>query len=161
MFEIYSDKVDGRWLHIYQTILVPNEEYIWVTTCGTSQLYSLVTFKPANIDDAPLMVIDTYRKKATIGLPRSVDEWEIKYYSYSKPLLKPDRDYLKNAGVVNLNEKFRYHVKDGLALELSWGQFISRRSFSLPRYSIPAVDCSIVNELPSVGDVIDIVDRFK
>ena len=64
-------------------ILVPNEEYIWITTSGTFKLYSLVTFKPANIDDAPLMVIDTYRNKVTIGLPRSVDEWEVKS-RYSK-----------------------------------------------------------------------------
>lgn len=161
MYEVYSDKVDGRWLCIYQTTLVPNEEYIWLITPGTSWKYSLVTFKPANIDDAPLMVIDTYRKNVTIGLPRSVDEWEIKYYSNSKPLSRPDPDYLKNAGVVNLNEKFRYHVKDGLHLELSWGQFISRRSFSIPRYSIPAVDCSIVNELPGVSDIIDIIGDLK
>ena len=145
---------------MYQTTDVPSEEYLWIHCTGTALKYSYVTFRPANIPDAPLMIIDTYHKDVIIYLPRSVDEWEIRFYSDSEPLSQLDPLYLKNAGVVNLKEMFRYHIKDGLHLELSWGQYICRRSFILPYYAIPDVDCSILNNMPGWKDIVYIVNKL-
>ena len=155
MFKTVFGESDGRYAYTYCNVSNPNEEYICISTLGTTWLYSLVTFKPANIPDAPTMVVDAYYKEAYIYLPRSVDEWEIMYFSSSAPLDKLDRDYLKNAGVVNLNEKFRKDVKNGLVLELSSGQYIRRGILPWPRWSIPDVDCSVFNELPGVDDMIN------
>ena len=142
-FEV--DVEEGYYYKTYTYTYVdkPKEKYIEIITDGTYGMYSYVTFKPINIKNASVMVVDTGNtdKLITIYLPRSVDEWEIKYYSNSKPLLKPDRDYLKNAGTVNLNKFFKNQIQngDGLYLELSWNQHIhSVKSFD-PCYYIPEV----------------------
>ena len=96
-------------------------------------------FKPVNIPDAPVMLVDT-SNPTYICLTQSVDEWEIKYYSSPDSFSQPDDKYLKNAGVVNLNEHFKGYIKDGLVLELSSGQFISQKFAPWPRWSIPSVD---------------------
>ena len=139
-FEVFTDMNDKLNKYIYRNTDNPFEKYIEIYTPGTQYLHSLVTFKPANIEGAPVMVVDTYKKRAVIYLPRIVDDWEIKFYSNSEPLSHPDPDYLKNAGVVNLNEKFEKYIPDGLILELGWGQFISQKFAPWPRYSIPSVD---------------------
>ena len=149
-----------RYLYTYHNMNNQDEEYIWISSLGTTWLYSYVTFKPANIPDAPTMVVNTYRDAVYIYLPRSVDEWEIKYYSSTEPLSQLDRDNIKNAGVVNLNEKFRKDVKNGLVLELSSGQYIRRGIFPWPRYSIPDVDCSVFNELPIEVGVVELIKRL-
>ena len=73
--------------YTYSYVDKPKEKYIEIITDGTHGLYSYVTFKPANIKGAPVMVVDTGNtdKHVTIYLPHSVDEWEIKYYSNSDP----------------------------------------------------------------------------
>ena len=79
------------------------------------------------------MVVDTGEStllltaRVSIHLPRSVDEWEIKYYSaFGKRLKNPDSKYLKNAGVVSMYDTFRPWYRNGgdLWLELSEGQYI-------------------------------------
>ena len=140
-FVIYIDEVDGKpvtYTYFNQKNLY--DEYTVIYAYGTVWKHSLVTFKAANIEGAPVMVVDTYRKNVKIKLPRSVDEWEIKYYSCSDPFDQPDDKLLKNAGVVNLNEHFKGYIKDGLVLELSSGQFISQKFAPWPRWSIPSVD---------------------
>ena len=91
-------------------------------------MFSYVTFKPANIEGAPVMVVNTGEStlalpaKVSIYLPMSVDEWEIKYYSRLNeyPLLTDE--YLKNAGTINMNEQFGHYIRYGLSLELSLNQ---------------------------------------
>ena len=137
-----SDKLNIH-TYTYQNWAYVNEKYFKIYTGGTRWLCSCVTLKPANISDAPVMVVDTGNtdKLVTIYLPHSVDEWEIKYYSNSDPFDKPDDKYLKNAGTVNLNKFFKNQIKngEGLYLELSWNQHIhSVKSFD-PCYYIPKV----------------------
>lgn len=103
----------------------PDEKYIELHSDGTKWLKSLVTFKPANIPNAPMMVVDTHKKSSVIHLSRSVDEWEINYYSSSGKKIYPCKAYLKNAGTVNLNEFYKYHNWEYLNLELSINQCIS------------------------------------
>lgn len=119
----------------------PGEKYYKIHTSGTYWLKSFVTFKPADIPDAPTMMVDT-NDKADIYLPYySVDEWEIKYYSITHPINPGEQvKYLKNKGVVNLYEKFGHLLSDGLILELSTGQYIHPSGFDYPRYYIPEVD---------------------
>jgi hypothetical protein len=109
----------------YRALYNQSEEYITIWTEGTLFCDSFVTFKPANIPDAPDMVVNTFGQR-DIYLPQSVDEWEIKYYSrfWYKPTL--EGKYLKREGVVNLNEEFRESLSHGewLNLELSNGQYI-------------------------------------
>ena len=143
-FEIYINKENGKPVtYTYYNQKNPYDEYIKVHSSGTDWKYSIVTFKPANIEGAPVMIVDTYKNKVNIRLPRSVDDWEIKYYSNGDrlcPFCQPDDKYLKNAGVVNLNEEFEKYIPDGLILELGWGQFISQWYAPWPRWSIPSVD---------------------
>ncbi len=102
----------------------PGEKYFRIHTKGTFFSYSLVTFKPANIPDAPVMVVDTNGKRE-IYLPyHSVDEWEIKFYCCKNPIDQPDDKYLKNAGVVNVKEVFGEYLPRGLDLVLSWAQML-------------------------------------
>ena len=115
-----------------------SEEYIIINTTGTKNMFSYVTFKPANIEGAPVMVVDTSNKNAFINLSRSVDDWEIKFYSSPDSFSQPDPKYLKNAGVVNLNEFFGKYIWNELFLELGWGQFILGDNGK--RWSIPDVD---------------------
>ena len=143
-FEVVTWESDYDGTYIYCNLNDPDELYTEIKTYshtyGTCYLHSLVTFKAANIPGAPVMIVDTYCKNVKIKLPRSVDEWEIKYYSCSDPFDQPDDKLLKNAGVVNLNEHFKGYIKDGLVLELSSGQFISQKFAPWPRWSIPSVD---------------------
>jgi hypothetical protein len=71
------------------------------------------------------MVVDT-NSKCDILLPRSVDKWEIKYYSAfgKKPSLTPK--YLKNSGVVSMRKTFWPWCQNGgnLGLELSSDQYL-------------------------------------
>ena len=91
------------------------EKYIQIYTKGTRFLYSLVSFKPANIPGAPVMLVETTGYKINFYLPQSVDEWEIRYYSITHPINPGEHvKYLKNAGVVNLNEYFGEYIKRGL-----------------------------------------------
>ena len=118
----------------------PNEKYTEIYTEGTLYYSSLVTFKPVNIDGSPVMVVDTYRNETYIYLPRSVDDWEIKYYSRTAPIYQPDDEYLENAGVVNLNQFFGEYIRDGLILKLRWNQVICPKFSSWPYYLIPDVN---------------------
>ena len=139
-FEDVFEVVDGVDTYKYLNKNNPDEKYTDIHYVGTFSLKSFVTLKPANIPDAPTMIVDT-NGRGNIYLPQSVDEWEIKYYSrcFKKPSLTPK--YLKNAGVVNLNEFFGEHILDGLHLELSWGQCIYPRElmWPSPKYTIPSV----------------------
>ena len=96
----------------------PDEQYIAIGALGT-RWHSQLTVQAVGIPNAPVMVVDTYYM-ASIYLPRSVDEWEIKFYSAGEPRFYPDLDdkYLKNAGVVNLNEKFGEYIENGICLDL-------------------------------------------
>ena len=102
----------------------PGEKYYKIHTSGTLVLKSFVTFKPANIPDAPTMMVDT-NGKADIYLPYySVDEWEIKYYSNFRSMSPPYDKYLKNAGTVNVKWVFGQYLPRGLELWLSTQQMI-------------------------------------
>ena len=140
-FEIVSGKEEGDlyYTYKYRNMNNPDEKYTKITTGGTSWLYSLVTFQPANIGGAPMMIVNTDGNKY-IYLPRSVDEWEIKYYSRFGATPNLTYKYLKNAGVLNLNEFFGKYIEKGLELELSMGQYFSVRVYKTPHYSIPDVN---------------------
>ena len=133
-------KYPDREVHIYHNDTNPDEKYIQIFVNGTWFLKSYVTIKPANIPDAPTMVVNTYWFKGYIDLPMSVDEWEIKYYSrfWYKPNI--ENKYLKNAGVVNLKQFFSEEIPEGLHLELESGQYISTSLLGSSKWSIPDVD---------------------
>jgi hypothetical protein len=126
-FKIVIDDSGDIPTYTYKNRAYPNEKYIHIHTSGTNWFCSLVTFKPANIPDAPVMVVDTSYCEKEILLTNSVDKWEIKYYSsfWYKPT-EPDPEYLKYAGVFNLNELFGEYISKGswLELQLSRGQYI-------------------------------------
>ena len=161
-FEIVTRK-DGEYTNYeYHNVNNPVEEYTRIIPgnikCGWR---SFVTFKPANIEGAPVMVVDTYCKEAYIYLPRSVDEWEIKYYhgdSYNLAISYLDDKYLKNAGVVNLNKVFGDHVKDGLWLEIFYGLRIESLNNPSPIYRIPEVKIPPVVQVSADLFEVDIVD---
>lgn len=153
-FEINITKSDEKhmftggsyWsIYTYSNVNNPNEEYIMINTTGTLHMFSYVTIKPANIPDAPLMVVDTgagtllLPAVVSIHLPRSVDEWEIKYYSRLLEYPTITDTYLKNAGVINLNKHFGKCIDHGLHLELSAGQWIHAMSNTLCYWYIPEV----------------------
>ena len=129
---------DGHDTYKYYNKYTPGEKYIHIHTKGTSWLYSLVTFKPANIPDAPKMYVYT-NSKCDIYLPKSVDEWEIKYYSRWRHEPNICIEDLKNAGNMNLKENFRHHVDEGLILELSKGQYIYPQGMDYFSYDVPSV----------------------
>ena len=115
---------DGGGLHTctYLNVNDPNERYIHLRSSHDIWVCSLVTFRPANLPDAPTMVVDTSYYKKEIYLPHSIDEWEIKYYtSFWTHPCEPDPEYLDNAGVVNMKEVFRpWYINGGtLYLDLS------------------------------------------
>jgi hypothetical protein len=123
-----------------------NEKYIEIYTLGTTLLCSRVTIKPANMPDAPTMIVDTSSSSKCpkkIYLPRSVDEWVIKfygcYYTYFESLPQL-HDYLRNAGVVNLNEYFGASISHDLKLELRTGQYIYPTGNPDFKYTIPDVN---------------------
>jgi hypothetical protein len=124
-FEVVIDESGDIPTYKYYDHAVQYEKYIHIHTDGTDWLNSLVTFKPANYPYAPVMVVDT-NSKCDILLPRSVDKWEIKYYSAfgKKPSLTPK--YLKNSGVLNMRYSFLpwYHNGGDLRLELSSDQYL-------------------------------------
>ena len=132
-------------LHTYTYFNQKNlyDEYTVIYAYGTVWKHSLVTFKAANIEGAPVMVVDTYRKNVKIKLPRSVDEWVIKfygcYYTYFESLPQL-HDYLRNAGVVNLNEYFGASISHDLKLELRTGQYIYPTGNPDFKYTIPDVN---------------------
>lgn len=124
-------------IHYYRNVSNKNEMYFRIYTSGTSWLQSIVTFKPANIPDAPVMKVNTSKESSNIYLPRSVDEWEIKYYS--RFLYKPTLEgkYLKNFGVINLNEYFGDYINNDLVLKLRTGQCLHPLGSDSPCYEIP------------------------
>lgn len=140
-FKIISSEENGWHQHKYCNLNNPNEKYIVIHTEGTKGKISQVTFKPANIEGAPVMVAKTTQRNVRFYLPQSVDEWEIKYYSGFNSFDQQDVKYLKNAGVVNLKEYFEECILDELWLELSLGQYIaySHNVITGTRYSIPDV----------------------
>jgi hypothetical protein len=140
-FEIVVGANEYRKTYKYRNVNDPDEKYTRILTYGTLRKYSLVTFKPANIPDAPEMVVDTKNGSKDIYLPQSVDVWDIKYYSHSSPMSSPSHKYLKNAGVVNLNEYFKGEFRNYLYLELSLGQYIQGDFSTIfdKRWSIPEV----------------------
>jgi hypothetical protein len=104
----------------------PGEKYFLISCRGTDWLKSFVTFKPANIPDAPTMMVDT-NSKVNIYLPYySVDAWEIKYYSNFRKMSPPYDKYLKNSGVLNMRDTFNpgYWGGGELRLELSSDQYL-------------------------------------
>ena len=139
-FEVENEEEEGDIYPTYKYCNMnnPDEKYIEICVGLSRWMYSLVTFKAANIEGAPVMVVDTDRL-AYVYLPRSVDEWEIKYYSKfgDKPPLTDE--YLKNAGVVNLNKKFGKYIEKRLVLERSMGQYIRPGNRWKPKYHIPDV----------------------
>lgn len=138
----YIDVVDESGdipTYTYKNWAYLNEKYIKLHTKGTALKYSLVTFKPDNIPDAPKMYVYT-NSKCDIYLPQSVDEWEIKYYSSWRHEPNICIKDLKNSGVFNLKEIFRHHVDEGLILELSTGQYIYPQGMDYFKYYIPEVD---------------------
>lgn len=138
-FEVVIDKSGYFESYTYLNVNNPDELYTDIYTYGTCYLHSLVTFKPANIQGAPVMMVDT-DKCGVIHLPRSVDDWEIKYYSSFESLSYLDPKYLKNSGVVNLNQFFGKYISEGLTLELSQGQFIILQGYPWAYFHIPDVD---------------------
>ena len=135
-FEIEIDESGIIYSYKYCNVNDPDEEYFEIFTQGTTVMHSFVTFKPANIPDAPKMVVSTYggiKEKIPLPrqfslprkfyLPKSVDEWVIKYYSSLCYESKPKPRTLKNACVINLNEYFGENAHY-FYLELSAGQFI-------------------------------------
>ena len=148
-FEIVTEKIGcSTDMYKYSYLSDPNEEYTKIATDCTVVVYTYVTFKPANIPDAPVMVVDTHQHWAHVYLPKCVDEWEVKYY------LCYDCSYhLKSAGVINLNEFiegyfmkgvwFDEFIERGLHLEIGWfGLNACIRSDVTPCYCwhIPDVD---------------------
>lgn len=115
-----------------------SEKYIHIITEGTHWLHSYVSFKPANIPDAPVMIVNTDGTRS-IKLPRCVDDWEIKYYSGFKSFY-PDDKHLKNAGVVNLNKFFKDYISEVIHLELSVWQYIVYTGDLEHYYVIPDVN---------------------
>ena len=133
----------------YRSLYNQSETYTLIYTKGTRYCDSIVTFRPANIPDAPVMVVRTHNnahsKKYDIiyfYLPQSVDDWEIKYYSSMGRLDCDYSKYLKNAGIINLNEYFKNCISMELELHLSVGQTIVGKGPRNSAYSwdIPDVD---------------------
>jgi hypothetical protein len=144
-FEIVHDDSQYYDTYKYCNVNDPDEKYINVFTVGTHCLKSIVTFKPANIPDAPAMLVYT-NGEVDIYLPKSVDEWEIKYYSRFRHEPNICKEHLKNSGVVNLNEEFRESLshETWLNLMLSNGQYI----FTL--YSVNGHICGEQWDFPEV-----------
>ena len=140
-FEDVFEVVDGVDTYKYLNLNDPDEKYTKIRCYGTKFLYSHVTFRPHNIPDSPKMLVYTYKGSRNIFLPQSVDEWEIDYYS--RPFHEPNIyvKYLKNAGVINLNEYFRNCISMEFELELSIGQTIIGKGPRNSSYSwdIPSV----------------------
>jgi hypothetical protein len=149
-FEVVIDESGDIPTYKYYDHAVQYEKYIHIITEGTSWLKSIVTFKPDNYPYAPVMVVDT-NSKCDIYLPRSVDKWEIKYYSNFRKMSPPYDKYLKNSGVLNMRYSFLPWCQNGgtLGLELSSDQYLWGYStefypgyyvFNYHEWKIPDVD---------------------
>ena len=140
-FKVENEEEEGDFYPTYKYCNMnnPDEKYIEIFVDVTRWLHSRVTFKAANIEGAPVMVVDT-GEYAYAYLPRSVDEWEIKYYSKFGDIPPLTDEYLKNAGVVNLKEFFGKYIEKRLVLERSQGQYIRPGNRWEPKYRIPDVD---------------------
>ena len=138
-FEDVFEKVDGVDTYKYLNLNNPDEKYFKIHCDGTIILHSMVTFKPANIPDAPKMLVYTYKGSRNIFLPQSVDEWEIEYYS--RFLHEPNIcvEHLKNSGVANIHKVFTKYTEKGLILELSAGQFIYSVQRTALYWNMPSV----------------------
>ena len=146
MVDVDKDEDGVIQSYTYRNILNKSEEYIKISSKGTTILCSLVTFEPVNVPYTPRMVVhttDCYDIKVNspvyIYLPKSVDEWEIKYYSHHRSFYTQEPKYLKNAGTINLNEYFGEYIWDGLYLELGVDQKIFPLDSPEPCWSIPDV----------------------
>lgn len=123
-FKVLKYKEDGIFWHKYRYMAYSNDEYIEIHPGWTLLLDSMVTFKPANIPDAPVMMVDT-NDPVDIYLPYySVSVWEIKYYSNFRDMSPPYDKYLKNAGTVNVKMVFGEYLPRGLELWLSAEQLL-------------------------------------
>ena len=128
----------------YHNINNRTEKYtqIWVSQYLSSN--SLITIRPANIPDAPTMIVKG-GVHGWVYLPQSVDEWEFKYYCSTEPLSQPDPMYLKNAGVINLNEHFGKTIKhkidheNVLDLGYAYRLYIKSTHWPYPIWCIPEV----------------------
>lgn len=115
---------------------------IWVSKYLSSN--SLITIRPANIPDAPTMVVKG-GVRGWVYLPQSVDEWEFKYYCSTEPLSQPDPMYLKNLGIINLNEHFGKTIKHKIdhenVLDLGYADrlYIESTHWPYPTWHIPEV----------------------
>ena len=73
VFNVVTEKLAGMpWTYEYCNMNGLNEKYIDIYTKGTFWKYSFVTFKPANIPDAPTMVVDTNLSVALVLLCMSL-----------------------------------------------------------------------------------------
>ena len=133
-------KVDGVVTYKYLNLNDPDEEYIKIECGSTYILESFVTFRPHNIPDAPKMLVHTNKGSSIIYLPKSVDEWEIDYYSRFRHEPNICDEHLKCSGVVNLNTYFGKFIKKGLDLILSSSQSISSVQRPTLYWAIPAVN---------------------
>ena len=141
-FEVNAWKDVANFNYEYHNVNSPCENYIHLQTDFTNWCESLVTFKPANIPDAPTMVVNTSFYCRDVYLTPTVDEWEIKYYySYWRHLRNPDPGCLNNAGVINLKEFFKNQIKyrERLYLELCWYPRIYPVKSFYPSWNIPEV----------------------
>jgi hypothetical protein len=140
-FEIVHDCYYVYGTYKYYNTVDPDEKYIHIFTEGTNWLKSYVSFKPANIPDAPVMMVNTDGIRS-IKLPRCVDDWEIKYYSRFCGLMPfhPTEKYLKNKGIVNLNEFFKDNIEKVIHLELSVWQYLVYTGDLEHYWVIPDVD---------------------
>ena len=100
----------GHATYKYWNLNNKSEVYTYIATGYSIFLDTQVTFKPANIPDAPVMEVNTWLTEAQIYLPRSVDEWEINCYICHCPLTYDDAPtyrhvyHLIAADVININE---------------------------------------------------------
>ena len=119
--DIYkTEPSHGHATYKYWNLNNKSEVYTYIATDHTIFLDSQITFKPANIPDAPEMVVNTWCKDAQIYLPRSVDEWEIKCYichcalTYDdSPSSRVHHYHLICADVIDINEFIEYYRKTG------------------------------------------------
>lgn len=139
-FEDVFEVVDGVDTYTYLNLNDPDEKYTKIQCSRTYILNSFVTFRPHNIPDAPKMLVHTNKGSRYIYLPKSVDEWEIDYYSrfWHEPNICDE--HLKCSGVVNLNEYFGKYIEKGLNLCFSTNQDISSVQRPLRYWSIPDVE---------------------
>jgi hypothetical protein len=140
-FEINHYSNDGNdysW-YVYTDTKNPNDQCYDLFTRGTKWLNSIVTFRPANIPGALTMNVDTHRPRH-ISLPRSIDVWEVKYYSSFWYFDYPEPKKLKNSGIFNLREITNQTTLKHIYMELSLDQYLSPGGPDNTKYYIPDVD---------------------